>query len=221
MVSGRGSNLQALIDAIDKAEVEASIALVLSSDAEAFALKRARDAGIPAQAFPYRRDPGLDKAASRAAYDKALADTVAPYKPDYIFLLGWMRLLGMAFLGRFPGKVVNLHPALPGAFAGVRAIERAWEACARGDITETGVMVHFVPDEGVDSGPVIVSRRVDIEKNGSFEDFEAKMHATEHALVVRAAASLAEALLAAPPAAAEPRAATPPAAAQKARAKGD
>lgn len=190
MVSGNGSNLQALIDAIDKGEVKASIVLVVSSDPEAYALRRAEKAGIPSIVLQYRRDPKLEKEASRRAYDRTLADTIAPYRADYIFLLGWMRILSAEFTARFPGGIVNLHPALPGMFPGTHAIERAWDACARGEIIESGVMTHFVPDECVDAGPVIAFERVAMDGTETLDAFEKRMHDTEHLLVPRTAVML-------------------------------
>jgi len=190
MVSGNGSNLQALIDAIEKSEVKASIVLVVSSDPEAYALRRAENAGIPSVVLRYRRDQKLEKEASRRAYDRMLAETIAPYRADYIFLLGWMRILSAEFTTRFPGRIVNLHPALPGMFPGTHAIERAWDACARGEITESGVMTHFVPDERVDAGPVIASERVAMDRTETLDDFEKRMHDAEHILVPRTAGML-------------------------------
>lgn len=191
LVSGNGGNLQALIDAVAAGSVNASIALVLSSDPDAYALKRAAVAGIPSIALPYIRDPLVEREADRTAFDHRLADAVETYDPDYIFLLGWMRILSAAFIGRFSGKIVNLHPALPGCFPGTHAIERAWDACARGELSETGVMTHFVPDERVDAGPVILSEKVRIAANETLADFEIRMHDTEHELVVKTASMLA------------------------------
>ena len=94
---------------------------------------------------------------SRSSYDERLADVVAAMHPDVVVLAGWMRLLTMSFLQRFPMRVVNLHPALPGEFPGTKAIERALEAAQRLGLRRTGVMVHFVPDEGMDDGPVIAA----------------------------------------------------------------
>jgi len=190
MVSGNGSNLQVLIDAIARGELDAEIVLVLSSDPDAHALARAGKAGIPALALGSRHAPGLDKATFRRAYDGALAEAILPYRPDYIFLLGWMRILGTEFIDHFRDRIVNLHPALPGTFPGTHAIERAWEAFTRGEIRETGVMTHFVPDEGVDSGPVIAFERVVPSRGETLEDFEARMHEAEHGLVIRTAGIL-------------------------------
>jgi len=181
LASGNGSNLQAIIDTDTLAST--SIVAVVSDKTEAFALERARRAGIPAFAMP------CAKGTPRADYDTALADAVEAFRPDYIFLLGWMRILSGVFLSRFPGKVVNLHPALPGTFAGTRAIERAFEAYQAGNIVRTGVMTHYVPDEGVDCGPVLKATVVPIQPDDTFESLEARIHETEHTIVVETLAS--------------------------------
>jgi phosphoribosylglycinamide formyltransferase 1 len=190
LVSGEGSNLQALMDAIASGSLEARIVLVVSSNPGARALERAAAAGIPTLSRPYVRDGSLDPAASRAVYDRLLADEILAQEPDFVFLLGWMRILGDAFVSRFPGKIVNLHPALPGAFPGTDAIARAWMAAREGvadkaGARESGVMTHFVPDAGVDSGPPIEVERVEIMPGSSLAEFEAEMHSVEHRLVVK------------------------------------
>ena len=195
MVSGGGTNLQALIDAISAGKVYARIALVISSRKDAFALERAAKAGLETLvATPPRRSSpaGSVDDLARRAYDRRLADSIASVNPDYIFLLGWMRILTEEFIGRFPGRIVNLHPALPGTFAGVNAIERAWQAYLEGEIACTGVMTHYVPDARVDSGPVIGLKTVGFLAGESFEDYETRMHRAEHQLVVETAASLAD-----------------------------
>jgi phosphoribosylglycinamide formyltransferase-1 len=101
-----------------------------------------------------------------------------------------MRILTSEFLDRFPGRVVNLHPALPGELPGIRAIERAWEEAVAGVRTESGVMVHLVPDEGVDDGPVLASRVVPVDASGTMEAFSAAVHDTEHQLLVQTLADL-------------------------------
>jgi hypothetical protein len=107
----------------------AQVAAVVANRGDAYGLQRAAAAGAPTLVL--ERQPGQD----RRAYDTALAEAVAAYAPDWVVLAGWMRILTMAFLGRFPGRVINLHPALPGAFPGVHAIERAFAAYARGRST--------------------------------------------------------------------------------------
>ena len=95
-----------------------------------------------------------------------------------------MRILTSAFLDHFPNRVINLHPALPGTFPGTHAIERAYEAWQRGEIDRTGVMVHLVPDEGVDVGPVLGTRKIIFRPDESLEKFEGRVHKIEHDLLV-------------------------------------
>jgi len=99
-------------------------------------------------------------------------------------LAGWMRVLTMSFLGWFPRRVVNLHPARPGELPGTHAIERAWQEALAGERTETGVMVHLVPDEGVDDGPVLATETVAIRPDDTLESLTERVHATEHRLLV-------------------------------------
>ena len=179
LISGNGSNLQALLDAVGRGELEAEVTAVVSNKGEAYGLERARRAGIPALVMPKLRS--LD----RRAYDCQLAQTVLGFMPDWVLLAGWMRILSMEFLGQFPGKVVNIHPALPGAFPGTHAIQHAWEAYSRGEIDHTGVMVHLVPDEGVDAGPVLGQQDVPILPEDTLDGLEERIHAVEHRLYVQ------------------------------------
>jgi methionyl-tRNA formyltransferase len=123
-----------------------------------------------------------------------------------------MHVLSMAFLGRFPGRVVNLHPALPGRFPGAHAIDDAWAAYERGEVDRTGVMVHLVPDEGVDDGPVLATAEVPIRPGDDRAALEARIHAVEHELLVDTLAGLARGHLQRPPTdpSAVPQAASPP-----------
>jgi phosphoribosylglycinamide formyltransferase-1 len=178
MASGNGSNLQAIIDACADGSLPATVAAVVSDTAHARALERADIAGIPAVHMGKR--PGE----SRADYDARLADVVTGFDPHWVVLAGWMRVLTMNFLGWFPGMVVNLHPALPGELSGTHAIERAFAEHQAGERARTGVMVHLVPDEGVDDGPVLASEVVTIEPDDTLDLLEAKMHAVEHRLLV-------------------------------------
>lgn len=179
LISGNGSNLQAILDAISTGELPAEVRAVISNKKDAYGLERARKAGVPAVVKSRRSDQ------NRAEYDTELANLVAGYQPDLIVLAGWMRLLTLNFLGRFPGRVINLHPALPGMFPGVDAIERAYEAYHRGEIKYTGIMVHYVPDEGVDVGPVINQQIVEIRPSDTLEELEMRVHACEHELLVK------------------------------------
>lgn len=179
LVSGNGSNLQAVLDAIADRRLSSTIELVVSNKQDAFALERARNYRIPFLAFPSRTS------LSREAYDKKLAQAVLAFEPDYILLLGWMKILSSVFINTFPCRIINLHPALPGAFPGTHAIERAWEAYLAGTIMESGVMIHYVPDEGVDSGPVINTTIIPMKGIMTLDDFERIMHEKEHELVIR------------------------------------
>ena len=102
-----------------------------------------------------------------------------------IVLAGWMHVFSPAFLQHFPDQVINLHPALPGAFPGLHAIERAYDAYRRGEIAHSGCMIHYVIPE-VDAGRVIAQAVVPIEPDDSLDAFEARMHAAEHRLIVEA-----------------------------------
>ena len=182
LVSGGGTNLQAVLDATLDDALDAQVVAVVSNRADAFALDRARTAGVPALAVELR--PGEE----RTDYDARLADVVAAFDPDIVVLAGWMRILTMSFLGRFPGRVLNLHPALAGELPGTRAIERAYDEFLAGARTSSGVMVHLVPDEGVDAGPVVDAVAVHIHPTDSFDDFADRMHAAERELLVRSIA---------------------------------
>ena len=187
LASGKGGNLQAVIDACAEGSVNGRVVALVSDASDAFALERAARAGIPALHLP------RFKGVARRDHDAALAETVAAFMPDYVLLLGWMRLLTDAFLSRFPLRVLNVHPALPGTFPGTHAIERALGAWREGRIGRTGVMLHFVPDEGVDDGPVIATAEVDIEAGDDLAALETKVHAAEHRLLTETLARLANA----------------------------
>jgi phosphoribosylglycinamide formyltransferase-1 len=184
LASGTGSNLQAILDACHDGRLPADVVVVVSDRPAATALARATTAGVPAVPLP----PGPGE--PRADYDTRLADAVEHYEPDVVVLAGWMRILTMSFLSRFPGRVVNLHPALPGELPGTHAIERAWHEALAGERTRTGVMVHLVPDEGIDSGPTLASATVPIQPDDTLESLTARIHATEHRLLIATLADL-------------------------------
>jgi phosphoribosylglycinamide formyltransferase 1 len=184
LVSGTGSNLQAILDACAGATLPAEVVAVVSDRPSAAALDRATNAGVPAVALPPA--PGE----VRADYDTRLAAAVDAHAPDFVVLAGWMRILTMNFLRRFPDRVVNLHPALPGELPGTHAIERAWHEALAGERTSTGVMVHLVPDEGVDCGPILATATVPIQPDDTLESLTTRVHATEHRLLISALADL-------------------------------
>lgn len=184
LATGGGTNLQALIDAVEAGHVPARISGVVVNRKDAYALTRAAKHGIPALYFPLK--PYTDAGKPRTEYDADLAAKVAEFAPDLVVLAGRMHVLSPAFLNVFPNRVINLHPALPGQFAGTQAIERAFEAYGRGEIDRGGCMVHVVVPE-VDAGPVIASAEVAIHPDDTFETYAARLHAAEHQLIVQAA----------------------------------
>jgi formyltetrahydrofolate-dependent phosphoribosylglycinamide formyltransferase len=182
LASGEGTNLQAVLDACAAGRIAAEVVGVVSNKPQSGALGRARVAGVPAIAVV--AEPGE----ARADYDARLAAVVVDLRPDLVVCAGWMRILSMAFLGHFDRRVVNLHPAAPGQFAGVAAIQRAHEE--RRD--RTGVMVHYIVDEGVDDGPLIDWVEVPLVDGESLDALTARIHAVEHRLLVDALATLCQ-----------------------------
>jgi len=178
LISGNGSNLQAILAAGSSGELDAKVVSVISNKADAYGLVRAKNAGVEAIHFPKQENE------SRNEYDSRLAAVVLTKQPDYVILAGWMRILSSSFLSLFPNCVINLHPALPEMFPGTHAIKRAYEAYKRGKIKHTGVMVHLVPDEGVDNGPVLGQQEIHFQPDESLEQFELRVHEVEHKLLV-------------------------------------
>ncbi len=188
LISGEGTNLQAIIDAIESGRLpETRISVVVSNRKDAHGLQRAQRHGIPTLYHPFL--PYRKAGRTREEYDADLADMLDAYPVDLVVLAGWMHIFSMAFLRRYP-RVLNIHPALPGTFPGMHAIEDAWKAYQRGEITETGVMIHWAPDEAVDSGPVVACQRVPILPEDTLETLEARIHAVEHELYVRTIADV-------------------------------
>lgn len=171
LASGAGTNLQALLDSVH-AEGSARIVAVGSDRPDAPALGRARAAGIPAAAFP------SSEHADRRARDLAIADWLAAHGARAVVLAGYMQLLDPAFLPRFPQAVINVHPALLPAFPGLDAVG---QALAHG-VQVYGVTVHFV-DEGVDSGPIILQRSVELPGARTRAQVMAALRPLEHELL--------------------------------------
>jgi formyltetrahydrofolate-dependent phosphoribosylglycinamide formyltransferase len=190
LISGNGSNLQAILDAIRVRVLDAQVVVVVSNRKDAFGLERASKAGVPTRYHPLK--PYRDAGRSRNEYDAELAQIVKEYNPDYVVMAGWMHILSQDFLRHFPYRVINLHPALPGKFPGAHAIEDAFNAYKRGEIKHTGVMVHLVPDEQVDRGPVILTAEVPILPTDTLETLETRVQQTEHKILVQAIARLIE-----------------------------
>lgn len=188
-VSGAGTNLQALIDAIHSGNLRANIELVVSNRKAVHGLVRAQQAGIPSLYAPLKAF--LDGGGTREAYDAYLAAQVGIYRPDLLVLAGWKHIFSPAFLDQFPRRVINLHPALPGMFPGQNAIEQAFLAYQQGAISYSGCMVHYAIAE-VDAGPVIAQTRVPFLPGDTLQSFAARMHAAEHRLLVQAVKDLVD-----------------------------
>jgi phosphoribosylglycinamide formyltransferase-1 len=175
LASGTGSNLQAILDTLHGGSEGIVVAAVASDRPSATAIARAQSAGVPTGVFP------LGDFADRAARDAALADWVAGHDVQLVVLAGYMQLLSPAFLGRFPHAVVNVHPALLPAFPGLDAVGQALAHGAR----VFGVTVHLV-DEGVDTGPIILQRALELPHARTREDVFGALHAVEHELLPEA-----------------------------------
>ena len=171
LVSGRGSNLQAILDAISNGALKAEIAGVFSDKPDAHALQRVPDA------LRWSRTP--KSCGGRAAFDGVLADAVAAVNPDWIVCVGYMRILGEAFIARFDGRILNIHPSLLPKYKGLHTHQRALEA---GD-TEHGASVHFVTAE-LDGGAVIAQAAVPVHAGDTADDLAARVLAIEHPLLL-------------------------------------
>jgi formyltetrahydrofolate-dependent phosphoribosylglycinamide formyltransferase len=179
-ISGSGTNLQAILDACRNNTLNAEVALVVSNRKAAYGLERAKTANIPTLYFPLK--PYTDTAKARATYDADLAEAIKPYQPDLIVLAGFMHIFSPVFTETFP-NTINLHPALPGQFPGAHGIEDAYRAFQRGEIKESGCMIHVVTPE-LDAGPVIATRVIPFEEGDTLESFAARLHKVEHELII-------------------------------------
>ena len=180
LISGRGSNLQALIDAVGDGRLDASIVVVISNRADAEGLDRARRAGIEALHISHRGWP------SRDAYDRALVEELRKRSVGLVCLAGFMRLLGPAMIDAFPDAIVNIHPALLPAFGGKGMYgRRVHAAVIESGARESGATVHFV-DEEYDRGPIVAQRRVAVLANDTPESLAARVLAVEHELYPQA-----------------------------------
>jgi phosphoribosylglycinamide formyltransferase len=199
LISGNGSNLQALIDSCNTPALPfCRIVHVISNRKDAFGLIRARNASIPTtyhNLVKFKKQQADTEAGvrlAREAYDRALAELVLAEKPSLVVCAGWMHILSPAFLDPLAKEkvtVINLHPALPGQFNGADAIHRAYIAFQNHEIDKTGVMIHHVISE-VDMGEPVVTREVPIEKAESEEDLEKRLHQVEWELIVEGTAKV-------------------------------
>jgi phosphoribosylglycinamide formyltransferase-1 len=169
LISGRGSNLQALIDAVADRRLDARITVVISNKPGAEGLDRARAAGIDALVMDHRAYP------SRDAYDAALADVLRARNVSLVCLAGFMRLIGSTLLDAFPNRIVNIHPSLLPAFPGVDAQRQALEH----GVKVSGVTVHIVTNE-LDGGPIVMQAVVPVRDDDSVDSLSARILVQEH-----------------------------------------
>jgi phosphoribosylglycinamide formyltransferase-1 len=181
LVSGRGSNLLAIIEQIKKGNLPAQINVVISDHEDAPALRKAKEEGIPGIFL----DP--QKFSRREDYDLALGELVREYQGEMVVLAGFMRILGDAFLAQFPQRVINIHPALLPSFPGINGQKQALDY----GVKITGCTVHFV-DQGMDTGPIIAQSPVPVEEDDTEESLAHRILAQEHILYSRVIRWIAE-----------------------------
>ena len=172
LVSGNGSNLQALIDAESKGELAGGrITLVISDKPEAYALKRAEKAGIKTSVIEAEKEEKRDE------YDKKVIEELEEEKIELVVLAGFMRILSDPFVEKYAGRMMNIHPAILPSFKGAHGIKDAFEH----GVKVTGVTVHFVTSE-LDSGPIILQEKVEIREDDTLDTLEERIHEVEHRL---------------------------------------
>lgn len=171
LISGNGSNLQAIIDACKQKKSHGTIRAVFSNKADAFGLERAREANIPAHALL------ASQFASREAFDRELMQEIDAYAPDIVVLAGYMRILSPDFVAHYAGRLINIHPSLLPKYPGLHTHRQVLE---NGDDVH-GTTVHFVTDE-LDGGPVILQAQVPVFEGDTEEDVTARVQTQEHAI---------------------------------------
>ena len=169
LISGRGSNLQAIIDAVAAGRLEATVAVVIANKADAGGLERARQAGIETVVLEHTAYP------SREAYDEALAAELRRSDVRLVCLAGFMRLLSAAFVDAFPNRILNIHPSLLPAFAGLHGQDQAW----RHGVKIAGVTVHLVTSE-LDAGPIVLQAAVPVDDGDTSDTLAARILVAEH-----------------------------------------
>jgi len=167
--SGSGSNFQAIVDSVQAGHVHADICLLICDKPQAKVVERAAQAGIPSFVFSPKDYE------SKVAFETEIVERLQAANIDLIVLAGYMRLIGETFLGAYEGKIINIHPSLLPSFPGVDAIGQAHRA----GVKVTGVTIHYV-DAGMDTGPIIAQRAIEIEETDQLEDVERKIHEVEH-----------------------------------------
>ena len=180
LISGRGSNFEAIANSIARKKLDAEVAIVISNRANAPGIEIARERGMPLRIIP---SAGTD----RETYDKLLIDELQTHEVDLVCLAGFMRLLSADFIRAFPNRVLNIHPSLLPAFAGLDAQRQALEYGVR----ITGCTVHFV-DEYLDSGPIIIQSAVPVLDSDTVESLSARILLQEHLIYSKAIGYIAD-----------------------------
>lgn len=181
LLSGSGTNLQALIDRVANGSLAADIVLVISSRPDAYGIERAKAAGIPVLVL------NREVYANAEAADQRIVDALREAGAEYVVMAGYMRMVTSVLLDAYPNRVVNLHPALLPSFRGAHGIQDAWDA----GVKVTGVTVHFANAE-YDKGPIIAQRPVEVREDDTVDSLEARIHDVEHELYPQVIQLIAE-----------------------------
>lgn len=171
LISGSGTNLQAIMDAREHGSLDVEIAVVFSNRANAAGLERASQAGIPTATLDHRDYP------SREEFDQAMIDLLTPYAPDTVVLAGFMRILSSVFVRHYAGRLINIHPSLLPKYRGLNTHARALEA---GD-SEHGCSIHFVTEE-LDGGPLIAQAPISVQTSDTVDSLSKRVQQREHRL---------------------------------------
>lgn len=169
--SGNGSNFEAIVKSMNQGEIEGAIVLVFSDRTEAYVLERAKSLQIPVRSFSPKQFT------NKVEYEREILKELEAKEVELLVLAGYMRLIGPTLLNAYPNRILNIHPALLPEFPGLHGIRDAFEA----GVKQTGVTVHYV-DNGVDTGPILAQKRVNIEENETLASLELKIHQAEHQL---------------------------------------
>ncbi|SFG61374.1 phosphoribosylglycinamide formyltransferase [Sporolactobacillus nakayamae] len=169
--SGHGTNFIAINEAIQAGRIPATIELLVCDQPGAAVIERAKQAGVPVLVVSRKDYP------SKAAFEQVIADACKEHDVAYIFLAGYMRILGKVMLAAYPHRIINIHPSLLPSFTGLDAIGQAFNK----GVKITGITIHYV-DEGMDTGPIIAQAAVPVEDDDTVETLEARIHETEHKL---------------------------------------
>jgi len=175
LVSGRGTNLQAIIEAIEEGKIEGEIKVVISDNPDAYALKRAKQHNIETQYINFK------KFKKREDYDKEIIKSLKEKKIDLVVLAGYMRILSPYFIRTYKNKIINIHPALLPSFSGLHAQGQA----VKYGVKVSGCTVHFV-DEGVDSGPIVLQRALEVKDDDTEESLAERILKEEHQIYPQA-----------------------------------